>query len=266
MPRKLTGITRRHFAAGSLALLAARPAFALPRDVDYALQQDFGRITPAEGAIHLDLPDFTDAGTTVPITFSVDSPMTEDDYIRRVVIYGSRNPRPRLLTVQFHPLGGVAEFSTRLRLEGAQTITALAESSGGEYWRKDQHVGVTFGACATVGEGDGLPADWEPSIRVSVPPTATAGEPVEIRTLISHPMETGLRLNRANQYVPLRIIERFTCRVNGQIAIEALLEPAISTNPYLAFPLIARESATLDFEWLDTTGALYTETAELVVS
>lgn len=258
--------------AGSLSSAAVAvwagfpsPALARPQDVEYAIRQDFGDINTMDGTVGLMLPRHSDAGASVPMTVSVASPMTAADYPQVVRIYGTENPRPRLLTARFTPACGKASVSTRIRLDGAQTIIAIARMSTGAHYRSQQKVSVTFGACANLGGGPGFGDDFVPTARLAVPKTAKTGEVFEIRTLISHPMESGLRLNNFNEYEPLRIIERIICRMNGETVFEATLEPAISTNPYLSFFLAARETSDIEVDWIDTTGDVYSKTARMVV-
>ena len=175
-------------------------------------------------------------------------------------------PAPASAPCNFTPFGGVPWFSTRIRLNGAQDVVAVMEGSAGDYWRADAHVSVTFGACATAASGDTLPPDWQPTIKVAVPELALAGEVVTVRTVITHPMETGLRLDEFNAYVPLRIIQRFICTLNGEMVFAMKLEPAIATNPYLSFRMIARKSGVLAFERQDSTGAVFTNTSLLQVT
>lgn len=263
----LPNLVRRHLLLTGLALLALpRPAFARPEDVDYVMRQDFGRIDTTPGPITITMPDHADAGTSVPLDIIIDSPMTADDYPETVRIYATNNPRPRIATLHFTPLGGSAKFSTRIRLNGAQDVVVVVLTSAGAFWRADRHVSVAFGACATAGESDGLPPDWQPTNRIAVPETAAKDAVIDIRTIITHPMETGLRLNAGNQYVPLRIIETFDCHVDGTLAFSARLEPAIATNPYLAFDLRLDASARISFDWRDTTGAIYHDEAAVTVT
>ena len=74
---------------------------------------------------------------------------------------------------------------------------------------------------------------------INVPKTARKGEIVEIRALISHPMETGYRAGSDGRTLPRDIIRRFTCRYNSEGVFSADLYPAISANPYLAFNVVA---------------------------
>lgn len=261
-------LSRRAFlTTGSALALAALTGTVRARDEDvtYAVLQDFGNIKPADGRITLDLPEHSDAGTTVPLTMTVDSPMTQDDFPDAVRLYGSGNPRPRIATVHFRPRAGVAQMSTRIRLNSAQDVVAVALMSDGTTWTARRRVTVTFGACNTAGEADKIPPDWQPQIKIAVP-AAKAGEIITIRTVITHPMETGLRLDAHNAYLPLWIIQRFICRLDGEEIINIKLEPAIATNPYFAFALKADRSGVLDFEWQDSKGPVYTRTAQLVVT
>ncbi len=101
--------------------------------------------------------------------------------------------------------------------------------------------------------------------RVKVPKSAAAGEIFEIKTLISHKMETGLRKDKKGQIIPRQIINKFTCTLNGKEVFAADWHPSISANPYMAFNLKATESGTLEFKWHDDNGSVYSKTAELKV-
>ena len=75
--------------------------------------------------------------------------------------------------------------------------------------------------------------------------------------MISHWMETGLRIDAAGQPIPRRIINRMVCDRDGEPIFAADLTPAIAANAYLSFPMVARESAVLDFVWREDGGAEY---------
>lgn len=101
---------------------------------------------------------------------------------------------------------------------------------------------------------------------ITVPPVVRAGEVVEIRTLIAHPMETGHRADSNGQVVPRRIIRRFSCRLDGQVVFSAELHPAIAANPLIAFALRAQASGTLEFLWEGDEGFAHRQTAALRVA
>ncbi|SHE75049.1 sulfur compound chelating protein SoxZ [Ruegeria intermedia] len=93
--------------------------------------------------------------------------------------------------------------------------------------------------------------------RVKVPKTATAGEAVTIKSLISHKMESGQRKDKEGNVIPRSIINRFTCEFNGQMVIDVTLEPAISTNPYFQFEATVPEAGEFVFTWYDDDGSVY---------
>ncbi len=70
---------------------------------------------------------------------------------------------------------------------------------------------------------------------------AKAGEIVEVRALVSHVMETGLRRDPSGKLVPRKIINRFVCTVAGKEVFSVDFEPAIAANPYVQFKFRARE-------------------------
>ena len=102
--------------------------------------------------------------------------------------------------------------------------------------------------------------------RIKVPKTAAKGEIVEIKTLISHKMETGLRKDKDGKVIPRQIINKFTCTFNGKEVFSADWHPAISANPYMAFHLRATESGKPEFAWQAENGETYSKSASLTVS
>ncbi len=101
--------------------------------------------------------------------------------------------------------------------------------------------------------------------RVRVPRSAAAGENITIKTLISHPMESGQRKDSSGNPIPRSIINRFTAEFNGQSVIDMTLEPAISTNPFVEFQAIVPEAGAFTFTWYDDDGSVYTETKDIAI-
>ncbi|MEN8748934.1 thiosulfate oxidation carrier complex protein SoxZ [Marivita sp.] len=101
--------------------------------------------------------------------------------------------------------------------------------------------------------------------RVKVPKSASAGDAITIKTLISHPMESGQRKDGDGNPIPRSIINRFTCEFNGQSVIDITLEPAISTNPYFEFEAIVPEAGEFAFTWYDDDGSVYNDNKAITV-
>ena len=104
------------------------------------------------------------------------------------------------------------------------------------------------------------------SVLINVPERARRGEIIEIRTLVSHPMETGYRRSQLGAPIPRDIIRRFVCTYNGTEVFRAELHPAIAANPFIAFSTVATESGTLAFHWTGDSGFAVTESAAIVVA
>jgi sulfur-oxidizing protein SoxZ len=92
--------------------------------------------------------------------------------------------------------------------------------------------------------------------RIRVPASAKKGEMVEVKTLISHPMESGQRKDAAGKTIPRKIVNRFACSYDGKLVIDIKLEPGISANPYISFFVRAEQTGTLEMTWTDDDGSV----------
>jgi sulfur-oxidizing protein SoxZ len=99
---------------------------------------------------------------------------------------------------------------------------------------------------------------------INVPARAKRGEIIEIKTLMSHIMETGYRRTANGEVIPRDIITGFACRYNGVEIFRADLFPAIAANPFITFFTVATESGKFDFEWIGDNG--FSETASASIS
>ena len=153
--RKHDQSTRRRFLglAGSAAVLGAvpavtlRPAEATPATLASAIRNVAGGAVVRTGKVKLDLPPLVENGNTVPMTVSVSSPMTPDDYVKSIHVFNEKNPQPNIGNYYFGPLAGRAQVSTRIRLADSQKIVAIARLSDGSFWSTSTDVVVTLAAC-----------------------------------------------------------------------------------------------------------------------
>jgi sulfur-oxidizing protein SoxZ len=105
-----------------------------------------------------------------------------------------------------------------------------------------------------------------PKPRVKVPKKASKGEVITLKTLISHPMESGQRKDKkTGELIPRQIINKFTCEYNGQVVFSCDMDPAVSANPYFEFSAKVEESGTFKFTWVDDDGSVYTTEKKLTV-
>ena len=104
------------------------------------------------------------------------------------------------------------------------------------------------------------------SALINVPAKANRGDIIEIKTLVSHIMETGYRRTATGEIVPRDIITSFTCRYNGAEVFRADLFPATAANPFITFTTIATESGKFEFEWIGDNGFSETASASITIA
>lgn len=146
--------TRREalgLGAGAAVFLAAGasldPAAAAAEQAMKLVMDFAGGQKPATGKITLSAPEIAENGNTVPISISVDSAMTADDYVVAVMVVAEGNPLPGVANFKFSPMSGVAEASTRMRLAKTQKVVAVARMSSGAVFMDAKEVKVTIGGC-----------------------------------------------------------------------------------------------------------------------
>ncbi len=138
---------RRTWLLGSLATVLVRPAMATPESQQAAMLAFTGGRAPQDGRLRLEIAELIDNGNAVPVSVSVQSPMTAADHVRRIALFTERNPSPDVVVFHLSPGSGIAQVATRMRLATSQTITALAQMNDGTVWRARVDVIVTLAAC-----------------------------------------------------------------------------------------------------------------------
>ena len=136
----------RTLAAGAL-LLVVRPASATPETLSVALRESFGGHSIQPGKVTLEVPKLAENGAVVPVTISVDSPMTERDYVKSIHLFAEKNPLPRMLEVFLTPYSGRARIASRVRIADSQQIMAVAVLSDDTLWSAAAQVEITVAGC-----------------------------------------------------------------------------------------------------------------------
>lgn len=133
--------------AGIAAIISPTLVMGMNTDAQAVLAKFTGGKKMADGKITLEMPEIAENGNTVPLSIVVESPMTKDNYVKRVIVIAEGNPRPEVATFNFTPMSGVAEASTRMRMAKTQNIIAVAEMSDGSFHTVKRQVKVTIGGC-----------------------------------------------------------------------------------------------------------------------
>lgn len=134
-------------AAAFAALLAPRMALADVKAVEDEFKKLYGDKKPEAGKIKLDVPQIAENGLVVPVEVTVESPMSDTDYVKAVHIFADGNPQPGIASFRFTPSCGKAQAAARMRLAQTQNIVCFAEMSDGKLYTTKAEVKVTIGGC-----------------------------------------------------------------------------------------------------------------------
>jgi sulfur-oxidizing protein SoxY len=116
-----------------------------------AMRKVLGDAAPRQGKVALEIAPLIDNGNAVPITVTVESPMTQTDHVKAIHVFTEKNPQPNVLSARLGPRAGRAAVSSRMRLADTQTVHAIAELSDGSFWWGSADVVVTVSACLEEG-------------------------------------------------------------------------------------------------------------------
>jgi sulfur-oxidizing protein SoxY len=153
-PDHRAGPTRRQFLTvagsliGSVAVVPAQTvqgAAAIP--TAEAIGEIVGDAPVHQGKVKLELPPLVENGNAVPLTVSVDSPMTEGEHVKSIHVFNEKNPQPNVASFYLGPRAGRAQVSTRIRLADSQKVIAIAQLSDNSFWSDSVEVVVTLAAC-----------------------------------------------------------------------------------------------------------------------
>jgi sulfur-oxidizing protein SoxY len=133
--------------AGVALGITWRPAHALSDELAGALRGFTGGAPTQEGRVHFDIAPLVENGNTVPITITVQSPMSAADHVQAIAVFNEKNPQRDVIACRLTPAMGKAALSTRIRLATSQQLVAVAKMSDGSCWTHTVDVVVTLAAC-----------------------------------------------------------------------------------------------------------------------
>lgn len=143
-------VTRRSLiatGAGFAISIVLRPAHATTESMQHAIRTFTGGAAVKPGKVIMDIPPLVENGNSVPLVVTVDSPMSEKDFVKVIAVFNEKNPQPNIGTFHLSPRSGRAYVSTRIRLGDSQNIIAVAQMSDGSFWSGSADLVVTLPAC-----------------------------------------------------------------------------------------------------------------------
>ena len=230
--------TRRTFlelaGGAAIAVVTVRPLAATPAMLNSAIRNVVGEAPVRTGKVTLDIPPLVENGNTVPMTVKVASAMTDKDYVKSIHVFVEKNPQPNVgnfyLNRISRPRTGRNPHSPCRHPESGRDRAPVRRYVLVGQRRHRRHA-------RRLHRGGQL----MPSALINVPKKAKRGDVIEIKTLMSHIMETGFRHTAAGELVPRDIITSFVCRYNGNEIFRADLFPAIAANPFISFFTVAKD-------------------------
>jgi sulfur-oxidizing protein SoxY len=147
--------SRREFLVLACGALATGAEAQLPPNIaelrkaalEEAMRKVTGGAQPRPGRVRLDLPPLIDNGNAVPLSVTVESPMTAADHVMAIHVFTEKNPQPNVISAHFGPRAGRARIATRARIADTGTVVAIAQMSDGSFWSDSVSVVVTLSAC-----------------------------------------------------------------------------------------------------------------------
>jgi sulfur-oxidizing protein SoxY len=145
--RRFLGLAGSTAVLGAIPIVTLRPVEATPAMLATAIRNVVGEAPVRTGKVKLDVPPLVENGNTVPMTVSVQNPMTANDYVKSIHVFNEKNPQPNVGNFYLGPHAGRAQISTRIRLADSQKIVAIARLSDDSFWSTSVDVVVTLAAC-----------------------------------------------------------------------------------------------------------------------
>jgi sulfur-oxidizing protein SoxY len=145
--RRFLGLAGSTAVLGAIPIVTVRPVEGTPAMLATDIRNVVGEAPVRTGKVKLDVPPLVENGNTVPMTVSVQNPMTANDYVKSIHVFNEKNPQPNVGNFYLGPHAGRAQISTRIRLADSQKIVAIARLSDDSFWSTSVDVVVTLAAC-----------------------------------------------------------------------------------------------------------------------
>ena len=133
--------------AGAALTGGSNPALATAAELSAAIARFTAGAVAKPGRVTLDVAPLVENGNSVPITISVQSPMTATDHVTAIAVFNESNPQRDVAVFRLGPRAGRAVVATRIRLATSQQLVAVAQMSDGTFWTSAVDVIVTLAAC-----------------------------------------------------------------------------------------------------------------------
>jgi len=214
--------------------------------------------------ITLEGPRRAESGAQVPITLTVDRPLTDANAIKKVYLIVDANPIQLAATYHFTPLNGKAQIATRIRMEADSFVRAIGETADGKLYMTAIEIRAAGGCGGPVEGDDAAIRAASGKIKLNVETPAKFGEPNSATFLIKHPMYTGLQRDLVSGgYKPAFYIQKVAFSYNSKPVMHIDFGVAVAEDPYVRFYYLPDAPGTLEVKAEDNEGKTFTQAVEV---
>ncbi len=211
-------------------------------------------------------PKRAESGAQVPLTLTVEKPLTATDAIKKVYLFVDANPIPLAATYHFTPLSGKAQISTRIRMETDSYIHAVGETNDGKLVMSAITIRASGGCGGPVDGDEGAIRAASGKIKMNVEQPVKFGEPNAATVMVKHPMFTGLQRDLVSGgYRPAFYMQKLDVRYNGQPLMNVDFGVGTAEDPYLRFFYQPEGPGTIDVKATDNEGKEFTHHIEVKI-
>lgn len=222
------------------------------------LYGDQRTIHDGSGVLAINAPDRAQDAALVPI--SIKSLVGPDDerYIKTLTIVIDENPAPVAGTFHLTRENGIADISTRVRVNAYSHIRAIAEMDDGQLYMAAKFVKASGGCAAPATKNNAQAMSRLGEMRMRQIGDWQAGEASEVQLMISHPNFSGLQTDQLTQlWIPSHYVESLDVSLDGRSILNFEADISISENPSINFFVKPQGDGELNARAVDSKGNVF---------
>ncbi len=212
-------------------------------------------ILDGSALIELDAPYRAHDAAIVPLDVRATFPQSKDRYVKSVTLIIDMNPVPLAGRFHFTPASGVANISTRVRVNAYTNVRAVAETNDGQLYMTSRYVKASGGCSAPAGKDQDAAMARLGKMKLRQSPAPRWGEPTRAQLLISHPNNTGMQMDQLTRhYVPAHFINNINVSYRGETVLRVESDISLSEDPSIHFHFVPEQPGTLEVDVTDSNG------------
>lgn len=266
---RITSVLARYAVLLGLGLSYSSGAWAEASDKLWpVIKESFfaGKSIENTTLIRLEGPRRAESGAQVPVTLTVDKPLTDADAIKKVYLFVDANPIQLAAIYHFTPLNGKAQIATRIRMEADSFVRAIGETADGKLYMTAIEIRAAGGCGGPVDGDDTAIRAAAGKIKMNVESPVKLGEPTAATFMIKHPMFTGLQRDLASGgYKPAFYIQKVAFTYNSKPLMHIDFGVAVAEDPHVRFFFVPEGSGSIEVKADDNEGKSFTHTAEVKI-